>query len=84
MSKTSQIMICMGFILLGFAAGSDFVLSHGFSEAWQAWGERQWEVTFAVIFTGAGLLNIAGVLTFYYLSDRRRYRARKAYGERYR
>jgi len=84
MSRTEQIAVGIGFLLVGFSAGFDFVLSHGFSEAWQAWGERQWQVSFAVIFAGAGIVNIAGVLIYYYLADRRRYRARKAYGERYR
>ncbi|MGK3116034.1 hypothetical protein [Candidatus Pantoea formicae] len=84
MSKSSEVLVCLGCILMGFSAGFDFVLSHGFAEAWRAWGERQWQVTFAVIFFSAGLLYLTGMFIFSFLAESRRCRARKAYGERYR
>ncbi|HBR0962969.1 TPA: hypothetical protein L9K56_004931 [Klebsiella pneumoniae] len=74
---------CVLFIFLGLSAGADFLLSHGFAEAWPAWKNREWEVCFAVIFIGAGAISLTVIFVIDFLADRRRYRNRKVYGERY-
>ncbi|HHS9912328.1 TPA: hypothetical protein ACTW28_005160 [Klebsiella quasipneumoniae subsp. similipneumoniae] len=73
-------LTCVLFIFLGLSAGVDFLLSHGFAEAWPAWKNREWEVCFALISIGAGTIVLTVIFIIESLVDR--YRNRKAYGER--
>lgn len=84
MSISTEFQISFLSCVLGLSMGFGYVLEHGFADTWLAWEERQWQVAGAFIFTSAGLFCLAVIFARDYLTARRRYRARKAYGERYR
>lgn len=84
MRRVNEMILAFSLIGLGVAAGLDEVLSVGGAEAWAELLEGRIKMLISGICLYAGISIVVAFTLTDFLADRRRSRARKIYGERYR